>query len=99
VLLVVVTPGGTEDVVLVLLVVVTPGGTVVVVTLLVDVVVNPTPTTISLDGPLVPLLLVARTRTKYVPDATPVAVNVTAVEPVLKFAKSASPDAAPASTT
>jgi hypothetical protein len=58
-----------------------------------------TVTVISLDGALVPLPFAARTRTKYVPAATPVVEKLVEVLPVLKFARLARPVDEPASIT
>jgi hypothetical protein len=51
----------------------------------------------SFDAALDPPVLAARTRTKYVPDAMPLAEKLVTVEPVLKFARFERPDAEPAS--
>jgi hypothetical protein len=59
----------------------------------------PTETTTSLDGALNPLAFCARTRTKYVPGATPLAENVVAALPVRTFARFAEPLDDPASMT
>ena len=66
-----------------------------------DVVEQPpaTVTTISLEGALVPLAFRARTRTKYVPGATPVAVSAGIDDPVSALARLLSPVAEPASRT
>ena len=53
----------------------------------------------SFDGPLNPVRFFDRTRTKYVPAVTLVTVSDTAALPVSKLARSASPDADPASIT
>jgi hypothetical protein len=55
--------------------------------------------TASFDAALVPAAVRARTRTKYVPAGTLVAVSVGAVEPVSLLARSVRPLADPASTT
>ena len=52
-----------------------------------------------MDGALVPLALRARTRTKYVPAPTPVAVSAGVDEPVSELARLARPLADPASST
>jgi hypothetical protein len=49
------------------------------------------------DAALTPQPLTARTRMKYVPAATPSALNVVAVLPVSKLARSESPVPDPAS--
>src|SRR6266849_5377046 len=59
--------------------------------------VAPTVKVASLDGPLTPLAFTARTRTKYVPDETPVAENSALLLPVEKFARLLSPDIEPTS--
>src|SRR5207244_12343997 len=59
--------------------------------------VAPTMTWISLDGPLEPLPFVARTRTKYVPFATPRARSDVAALPVEKDVTLLRPDPEPAS--
>ena len=58
--------------------------------------VGQTTSTTSFDAALVPLAFDARTRTKYVPAPTPPAEKMVAAFPVLKFARSASPELDPA---
>src|SRR5438876_87648 len=56
-----------------------------------------TATATSLDGPLGRPLFRARTRTKYAPGLTPLAVNEVDVLPVFRLAMFDRPDAEPAS--
>src|SRR5205823_14332974 len=58
-----------------------------------------TATATSLDGPLGPPLFRDRTRTKYAPGLTPLAVNEVDVLPVFRLAMFDSPGAEPASMT
>jgi hypothetical protein len=56
-------------------------------------------TTISLEDALVPLALRARTRTKYVPGGTFVAITVVAADAVSEFTRSSRPLDDPTSRT